>query len=389
MKTFEIKSSPAQLMAKSRELTAVDIIDNDIEEALGKLVAALNTEAQLTEAGAAGMEGRILTILCNRLRMLRDFAAHPEIDAQQIVRPHFLTGAGRSGSTKMHKLLAASGDFKYLRFWQQFNPSLRSGNRTEDTGERVREAEEFIDWFNEHSPQARLIHEYEALEPEEETFLFDHARFMINFNITHASIPSYMQWCMAQDMGKQLEFLKQAIKYLQWQFYDGDARPWVLKNPLYCGMEPLLIQIFPDAIFVATHRDPSARVASSAGLTVTMQKAYSDAERGKQAGPVMLEFMAMAASQYLAGRDAFPDVKILDIGYPELNKQSERVVEKVYAFAGRPFTDKARQAIRNWETDNAQHKHGVYKYSLDDYSITETMITEKFRQYVERFHDYL
>ena len=389
MKTFEIKSSPAQWMAKSRELTAVDIIDNDIEEALGKLVAALNTEAQLTEAGAAGMEGRILTILCNRLRMLRDFAAHPEIDAQQIVRPHFLTGAGRSGSTKMHKLLAASGDFKYLRFWQQFNPSLRSGNRTEDTGERVREAEEFIDWFNEHSPQARLIHEYEALEPEEETFLFDHARFMINFNITHASIPSYMQWCMAQDMGKQLEFLKQAIKYLQWQFYDGDARPWVLKNPLYCGMEPLLIQIFPDAIFVATHRDPSARVASSAGLTVTMQKAYSDAERGKQAGPVMLEFMAMAASQYLAGRDAFPDVKILDIGYPELNKQSERVVEKVYAFAGRPFTDKARQAIRNWETDNAQHKHGVYKYSLDDYSITETMITEKFRQYVERFHDYL
>ena len=384
MQTFEIKSTAAQLMARAREMTAVDIVDSDIEEALGRLVTALNTEAQLTEAGAAGMEGRIHTILSNRLRMLRDFAAHPEIDEQQIVRPHFLTGAGRSGSTKLHKLLAASGDFKYLRFWQQFNPSLRSGDRSEDTSPRVREAEEFIAWFNQHSPQARLIHEYEAFEPEEETFLFDHTRFLINFCITHASIPSYMKWCMTQDMAKQVGFLKQTLKYLQWQFYDGDARPWVLKNPLYCGMEPLLIQLFPDAVFVATHRDPSARVASSAGLTVTMQKAYSDADRGKQAGPVMLEF-----NQYLAGRDAFPDVKILDIGYPELNKQSERVVEKIYAFAGRPLTDRARQSMRDWEQGNAQHKHGVYKYSLADYSITEEMITEKFRPYVTRFKDYL
>jgi hypothetical protein len=389
MQTFAIKSSAAQLMARAREMTAVDIVDSDIEEALGKLVTALNTEAQLTEAGAAAMEGRILIILCNRLRMLRDFAAHPEIDEQQIIRPHFLTGAGRSGSTKLHKLLAASGDFKYLRFWQQFNPSLHSGDRSEDPSERVREADAFIRWFNEHSPQARLIHEYEVFEPEEETFLFDHTRFLINFSITHASIPSYMQWCMTQDMAKQVGFLKQMLKYLQWQFYDGDQRPWVLKCPLYCGMEPLLIQLFPDAVFVATHRDPGARVASSAGLTVCMQKAYSDADRAKQTGPVILEFIAMAANQYLAGRDAFPDLKILDISYPELNKQAERVVEKIYAFAGRPLTDRARQAMRNWETDNPQHKHGVYKYSLADYSITEEMITENFRPYVARFRDYL
>jgi Sulfotransferase family len=389
MNVFQVPSTAAQLMARARDATGIDIVDSDIEEALDKLVQALNTEAQLTEAGAKGMEGRILNILCNRLRMQRDFAQHPEINEQKIVRPHFLTGAGRSGSTKLHKLLAASGDFKYLRFWQQYNPSLHSGDRGEAPGERMREAEEFIDWFNVHSPQAKLIHEYSVFEPEEETFLFDHTRFLINFCITHASIPGYMQWCMTQDMARQLEFLKQAIKYLQWQFYDGDDRPWLLKNPLYCGMEPLLLQIFPDAVFVATHRDPGARVASSAGLTVCMQKAYSDADRAKQAGPIMLEFMAMAAVQYLAGRDAFPDVKILDIGYPELTKNSERVAEKIYAFAGRDLSDKARQAMRRWEADNLQHKHGAYQYALADYAITKEMIEEKFRPYVERFGRYL
>lgn len=392
MQSFQIKSSAAQLLARARELTGIAIVDSDIVEALGKLLQALNTEAMLTVAGAQGMEQRILTILANRLRMFRDFQQHPEIDEQKIVRPHFLTGAGRSGSTKLHKLLAASGDFKYLRFWQQYNPALRSGDRNEDSSERVREAEAFITWFNEHSPQAKQIHEYSTFEPEEETFLFDHSRFLINFCITHASIPSYMQWCMGQDMAKQIDFLKQSIKYLQWQFFDGgrgeDQRSWLLKNPLYCGMEPLLLQIFPDAVFVATHRDPAARVASSAGLTVSMQKAYSDVNRAKQAGPVMLEFMAMAATQYLAGRDAFPEVKILDIGYPELTRQAESVAEKIYAFAGRPLSDKARQAMQHWEQQNAQHKHGVYKYSLADYSISEAMITEKFGPYAARFDRY-
>lgn len=389
MQNGQIAAGASDLMARARAMTRIDIVDADIEEALGKLLQSLNTEAQLTPEGALHIEGRIVRILCNRLRMQRDFAAHPDIEEQPIVRPHFLTGAGRSGSTKLHKLLAASGDFKYLRFWQQFNFALHTGMRGEDTGERVREAAEFIAWFNAHSPQAKLIHEYSTFEPEEETFLWDHSRFLINFCITHTRIPSYMQWCMTQDMGQQIAYFKRALQYLQWQFYKDDPRPWLLKNPLYCGMEPLLLQFFPDAVFVATHRDPTARVASSAGLTVHMQRAYSDVDRGKLAGPVMLEFMATAANQYLAGRDAFPDVKILDIGYPELTQHADTVVEKIYAFAGRTLSNEAKQAMQRWEQDNIQHKHGVYQYSLADYSISEDMIAERFKPYVARFGQYL
>lgn len=389
MSTFQLNYSAEQLMSKSREVTGIDSVDTDIREAVERLVHALNTEAELNEAGARGMEKRILSILCNRLRMQRDFDKYPRIDDEKIVSPLFLTGAGRSGSTKMHKLLAASGDFKYLRFWQQYNISLRTGKRIEDPSDRIRETEQFIAWFNEKVPDARLIHSYETFEPEEETFLFDHARFLINYNITHATIPSFTQWVMAEDMVKQLQFLKQAIKYLQWQFYDEDERPWLLKNPLYSGLEPLLEQIFPGAVLVATHRDPASRVSSSAGLCTNFKKAYSDVDRTHEAGPGMLEFMAMVANQYLAGRDAHPDTKILDIGYPELTNNAERVVEKVYAYAGRQLSERARNNMHNWEEENRQHKHGVYKYSLAQYGITREMIEEKFRPYTERFKDYL
>jgi LPS sulfotransferase NodH len=387
MTAHRLSLNTTEFLARSRAITGIDIVDSDIEESLDRLIDALNGEAELNEAGARGMERRILTILANRLRMQRDFQIHPEIERQPIVRPHFLTGAGRSGSTKLHKLLAASGDFKFLRFWHQYNPSLLTGRRAEDPSERVRDAAQFIDWFNSRSPQARYIHEYNVFEPEEETFLFDHGRPIINVAITHASIPSYMQWWMTQDMHAQLEHLERMLKYLQWQFFEGDDRPWLLKNPIYCGLEPLLVQRFPDAVFVATHRDPVARVASSAGLTVHMQKAYSDVDRSRQAGPVMLEFMAAAADQYVAGREAF--VRILDVGYTELTQRSIQVAQKIYDFAGRPLTDRARQSMERWEQENAQHKHGVYRYSLADYSLTPEMVIPKFTAYCARFRDYL
>ena len=388
MQSFQLKSSAAELMTNSREKTQINIIDRDIEEALERLVQSLNTEAELSEIGAVGMEQRLLSILCNRLRMQRDFAAHPEINYQKIVRPIFLTGAGRSGSTKLHKLLSASGDFKFIRFWQQYSLSLRTGRRIEDPTARVQEANEFIRWFDRRTPQAKIIHSYETFEPEEETFLFDHARFGINYNITHASVPSFMQWYFTQDMPKQLEFLRQSLKYLQWQFHDGDERPWLLKNPLYAGMEPLLAQLFPDATLVATHRDPGSRVSSSASLTVCMRKAYSDVDRTQTAGPWMLEFMAMAAQHYVAGRETYPDVNILDIGYGELTNDSDGVAKTIYASANKPLSNKARKAMQQWEQENRQHKFGVFKHSLADYGITQEMVDAKFSAYNARFKKY-
>jgi Sulfotransferase family len=389
MQFYSLELTAPELMKRSREITGISKVDDDIQPALERLVHSLNTEAQLSQEGARHIQVRILNILNNRLRMQRDYDAHPEIDDQQIVQPHILTGAGRSGSTKMHKVLAASGDFKYLRFWHQYNPAVLSGRRAEDPSARVLGAHHFTQWFDERVPLARQIHSYETFEPEEETFLFDHLRFLINFNITHTTAPSYMQWVMGQDMVAQLSDLKQWIKYLQWQFFDEDDRPWVLKNPLYSGLEPLLAQVFPGAVMVATHRDPAARVASSAGLTFNFKKAYSDVDRTEEVGPGMVELMANFANQYVAGRDAYPDVKILDIGYRELTRDSEDVVRKIYHFAGRPLPEKILANVAAWEEKNRQHKHGVYKYSLEQYGITKEVILDKFKVYNERFADYL
>jgi hypothetical protein len=82
------------------------------------LLLSFNTEAELNKSGAEGMEALIRRVLRNRLRMQRDLRNHPEISEQKIERPLILTGAGRTGSTKLHKML-----------WAQHRPYYRRARR--------------------------------------------------------------------------------------------------------------------------------------------------------------------------------------------------------------------------------------------------------------------
>jgi LPS sulfotransferase NodH len=387
LKTFQLALSAPQLMAKSRALSGTDIIDSSIEEALTRLIQSLNIEAQLHEKGAIAWEKRLLRLLCNRLRMQRDFAAHPEINDQKIIGPLWLTGGPRTGSTKLHKMLAASGDFLYLKFWQGHELALRSGDRNEDPAPRINDADDYVRWIAENAPQGQLNHGYGTFEPEEESLILEHF-ICSTFPSVFAFIPSYLQWWGTQDFRKQVEFLKQGLQYLQWQFHDGDPRPWLLKCPIYHGLESVMAEVFPDVVFVTTNRHPTSSVASTANLVQGCQQACSDADQSRVLGPAYLEGLATTMQQHFAVRDNHPDMKFLDIGYTELTQNAEQVVEKIYAHAGLPLSAKARHTMLDWEKESNRQKPGAPKYSSEDYALTNQMISDRFDFYIERFGRY-
>ncbi len=385
MTAHQITSTSEQLLAKARAITGInDVADPEIEEPLRRLLNSLNNEAQLNVAGVMAMEKRILRTLTNRLRMFRDYRDHPEIDDQEIVRPLMLTGGGRTGSTKLHQLIAASGDFKYMTFWQAFYPSLRSGDRAESPDARIRDAEEFVQWFNERAPRAVLTHPYETLETEEETHLYEMGTF--GFLIFSAVfVPSFIQWYGALDFRPQVEFFKKTLKYLQWQFHDGDTRPWVLKYPGYQGFEPILRQVFPDAVFATTYRDPLSTLTSGCSLFSAYYEACSDASFDHFIGLAMMEGQAARLQIQMNTRRDHPDMDILDISYADLLKSTDDVIKRIYAHAGMNLGEQARNAMLAWEQKNAQHKHGVHKYTLEQFGLTPEIAQGKYSDYIEQF----
>ncbi len=143
-KTHCLQFTVAEFMAQARRDTGIDLADDEIAEALQRYIQSLNNEAQLNQRGAREQESIILLVLSNRLRMLRDLHAHPEITELNIAGPLVINGTARTGSTKLQKKLAASGDFQWLPCWQGLCPSLLGGDRKEVPARRIAIADHHV-----------------------------------------------------------------------------------------------------------------------------------------------------------------------------------------------------------------------------------------------------
>src|SRR6516162_7228368 len=136
MTHYPIELSVDELMARSREIAGVDIVDDEIVEPLTLLHHCYGEQAQLHAEGAAMHTRNLLRLLINRLYMKRDFKRHPEILDAPLKGPLVIMGVARSGTTKLQKVLAASGDFNWLPYWMNFSWASRTGEPDEPVEDR-------------------------------------------------------------------------------------------------------------------------------------------------------------------------------------------------------------------------------------------------------------
>ena len=365
-------------MARSREITGVDIVDDEIVEPLRILHRALNEESAIDEEGARAYERKFLRLLINRLRMKRDFRRHPEILEQPIKGPLVIMGVARSGTTKLQKVLAASGDFNFLTFWQNFNWASITGVPNEATETRIAEADAFCRWYDARSPETKLGHHFQALEPEEEGPLSEGCFVAPSF-IGYAEMPSYAAWFATKPRGIFFEFLRDVLKYLQWQGLATPDRPWLLKSPNYNGAEPEILKVFPDTRFVVAHRSPLQTLPSMCKLVQCFRQAYG---KPQSDNTLIMErnFRGMAA--HLANRQTHA-LPVLDIRFEDIVGALPETIESIYAHAGMVLRDDARRRMLDWNAQNAMHKLGEFKYSLADAGLDEAVIRDRMAPYFE------
>ena len=113
------------LMAQARASTGLaDFGPDHFIAPLGRLLASINAEAQLNEAGVQMQGGRILNALENRLRRQALMQRHPEIADQRVDVAAIIVGMPRTGSTMLQRLLASSP--RAFRNWKTARRSVRS-----------------------------------------------------------------------------------------------------------------------------------------------------------------------------------------------------------------------------------------------------------------------
>ncbi len=366
-------------MALARREAGVDLDDADVREPLSRLLASLNSESRLHQEGAVAMREKIVRNLANRLRMQRDFAAHPEIAEQPLQAPLIICGMARTGSTKTQKLLASSGDFNWLPYWQVFNPSLLSGDRRESPQPRIDDCDRFARWFDAASPANKAAHPFSTHEPEEESFILEHS-LKSPVLMGWAPMPGYLTWLLSTEMSAQFTLLRNTLKYLQWQGLARPDRPWVLKSPLYSGLEPLLLAAFPDARLLMTHRTPVQTIPSGLQVLRCFYKPFTDAEPDPR---FYVQGQAGAIAQHLTNRAALPSGTFLDLHFRDINHATADVIGRIYEFAGLPLRGEPMQRMQRWTQENPQHRFGRHEYSLEMFGLDEASIRAQFAGYLE------
>ncbi|MET0380226.1 MAG: sulfotransferase [Spongiibacteraceae bacterium] len=106
----------------------------------------------------------------------------------------------------------------------------------------------------------------------------------------------------------------------------------------------------------------------------------------KRLGREWASLQELALQRGLAYRDCMQDSsQICDVHYNSLMRDPVGTVAGIYRHFGMEFTGAARAAVAMWLRDNPQDKHGVHKYTPEQFGLDANHIRERFSFYVDRF----
>ncbi len=371
--------------ASRREGGLDDFGDPAFREPLRRLLAALEGEAALHAQGRAAQLERIVGLLANRLRTEEAIRTHPEILDERIEDPIVIVGLMRTGTTMLHRMTASDPRLFALRWYESRHPAPFRGVDPAGVDPRILDAEREVEAMLGASPELIAAHPMDAHAPDEEIMLVEHS-FLSTNPYAFCNIPGFARWREEQDPAPAYRLLLRLLRFLQWQKRrrGEDAARWILKTPFHLLHMDQLLESFPTARVVWTHREPSQCVPSFASLIHTLRAAGSDRVDAHEVGRQWSELFARAIERSLDARESCEE-RFLDVDYRELVADPLEQVERIYAFAGLTLPETVRERMREWAQENARDKRPVHRYTLERFGYDEEGLHRDFERYRDRF----
>lgn len=382
----------ASLIAAARRATGLhDFGEEPFHEPMRRLLASIESEAHLNPIGRVALRQIIVRWLASRLRLEQACDLHPEIAASPVHAPVFIAGLQRTGTTLLHRLLSCEPELRALLSWEALSPlplpespslsntlSARRGAPGRDPRMKLGEAAER--GLRYVAPEFFAIHPVEAHSPEEDVLLMDVSFISPTVDAT-LTVPSYSDWFVSCDQRPAYQTLRRMIQALLWQ------RPgrWLGKTPHHVEHVDSLLEVFPDAKIIQTHRDPVRVVASFCSMIAHGRAVFSDVVDPHQVGAQLATNALRAVNRSMAIRDRSDGSHFVDVHYADVVADPLKQVRRIYDFLELDLSPETEDTMRQWQVRNPQHKHGVHRYQLEDFGLDPVRLAEQFAPYRERF----
>ena len=373
----------ATLLAGARAATGLDDFGDDWFRApLAKLLGSLESEARLTLLGRLFARSEIQRILQNRLRIEDWIRTHPEVLAERVEAPIFVTGLGRSGTTLLHELLMQDPSNRVPLLWETFFSVPPPEPASWLTDPRAAAAELEITLMDAAVPALTGMHENAGDLPTECIFLFAH-QFATDMFTGEFFVPSYTLWLHGQDPAPLYAYHRRLLQLLQTR-HPGQ---WVLKAPSHLGQLPALFREYPDARVVITHRDPLRVIGSLCNLMAALHWMRSDhVDYGAIVRAMSFGFPFLC-ERVMKQRDAgeVPDERVADLLYRDLVRDPIGSVRSLYARWGRTLSAEAERRMRVFLEDRRHARRAAHDYAFETTGLDREAEREKYAAYLERY----
>jgi hypothetical protein len=375
---------PAGLMDAAADETGLENLGApDFGERLDVLCRAMRDQGGFNGAGVMQQHAFLTGLLKNRLLIEDLLQRHPEILEERIVAPIVICGLPRTGTTHLHNLMSADPALRSLPYWESLEPVLAEREQPapgapDPRQERTAMALSFLDAA---MPYFKRMHEMTVEHTHEEIQLLAIDFSTMLFETT-APMPAWRDHYLARDQRPSYAYLLRVLKVLQW--LRGGTR-WVLKSPQHLEQFPALVDTFPDATFVVTHRDPVSVTASMVTMIAYSARLTRDRVDVEQIGHYWSNRLERMLGRCAAERDVLPAAQTIDVHFDEFMADDLAMVGRVYELAGQPLDQRARTSMAAFMAEHPRGRHGAVIYDLGDFGLDAAERRKALAFYTDRF----
>jgi len=374
-----------EILRTARRQTGLqDLGGEESEEALRILAGSFEADARLHPFGRFLGRSILLQAVSHRLQILDRLRQEPELLQAPLQRPFFVVGFPRTGTTVLFNLLAQDPRARPLLHWEAFHPVTPARPRGRRTDPRLRRSRAGVRMLNYLLPDLDRVHPIRAEEPEECLPLLQNSLVSWSFLLS-ADARRYEEWLWALPDDRLTGSYRFHRAQLQLLERSLGQRHWLLKSPAHLqAMQPLL-SVYPDARLIQTHRDPAEMLPSACSLFAVFRCLLSSDVDPHELGRHGLEAFRRIVERMLLARGEIPAERVFDVHFGDLVADPVAMVHRIYAHFGETVSGEMDRRMKAFMEEHPRHKHGVHRYTLEQFGLRTGEMEDAFGPYLERF----
>jgi len=370
------------ILAKAQEITGLTDFGGDrFLEPLRQLLVDVDA-ARATPVGEIACRQTCIASACNRLRIQDYVNRNPDVHDVPIKRPIFIVGFPRTGTTLLQNLLALEPGGRALNFWELYNPAPMHHDHEEDRRIRMKAAGSVLKAARFAAPELPIVHDTRPDTKEECWLLFSNTFMVMNMELSQG-LSRFGDWLLRQDMHWAYEEYKRTLQVLaHWE----PTGQFVLKCPEHMWFLDTLLDVFPDACIVWSHRDPLSCIGSYSSMISLSRRIWYGRIYHEYIGDHITKAFLGGVERAMAVRDRLGPDRFFDINFETLVADPAKAVRSIKNHFDLPHSDETDAAVVDWLAQPRQDKPGKHIYSAEQWGLVAEDIYERYAEYIERYN---